>query len=165
MTPKLCEHNIFTFFFRIVYKLTPKIARKSFKWTVEALAALHEGSEARIITILEKANLAIIHAGHVTLMLKDIDLAMKLSDATENYKTTSSVMEVESEKDKKENEERRQKELEVLKKKRNPEKEDNPQSSGSRSGIVTPFRPIISDEDGNNLDTVSSEEEVVITRG
>ena len=55
--------------------------------------------------------------------------------------------------------------MEVLKKKRNPEKEDNAQSSGSSSGIVTPFRPIISDEDGNSLDTVSEEEEVVITRG
>ena len=88
---------------------------------------------------------------------------MKLSDVTENYKTTTSVTEVESEKDKNENEERRQKELEVLKKKRNPEKEDNAQSSGSGSGIVTLFKPIISDEDGNSLDTVS--EEVVITRG
>ena len=165
MTPKFCEHNIFTFFFRIVHELTPKITRKSFKWTVEALAALHEGSKAHIITILKKANLATIHASCVTLMPKDIDLAMKLSDVTENYKTTSSITEVESEKDKNENEERRQKELEVLKKKRNQEKEDNPQSSGSASGIITPFRPIISDEDENNLDTVSSEEEVVITRG
>ena len=86
--------------------MTPKIAGKSFKWTVEALAALHEGSEACVITILEKANLAAIHAGRVTLMWKDIELAMKLSDVTENYKTTKSVMEVESEKDKKENEER-----------------------------------------------------------
>ena len=144
--------------------MTPKIARKSLKWTVEALAALHEGSEASVITILEKANLAVIHAGWVTLMPKDIDLAMKLSDATENYKTTTSVMEVESEKDKNENEVRRQKQMEVLKKKRNPEKEDNAQSSRSGSGILTPFRPIISDEDGNSLDTVS-EEEVVITRG
>ena len=145
--------------------MTPKIAGKSFKWTVESLAALHEGLKARVITMLEKANLAAIHAGHVTLMPKDIDLAMKLSDTTENYKTTTSVMEVESEKEKNENEERRQKELEVLKKKRNPEKEDNAQLSGSGSGIVMPFRPIISDEDGNSLDTVSEEEEVVITRG
>ena len=60
-----------------------------------------------------------------------------------------------------ENEERQQKELEDLKKKRNPEKEDNGQLSGS--GIVTLFRPIISDED-ESLDTVS-EEEVVIRRG
>ena len=30
---------------------------------------------------------------------------------------------------------------------------------------MTLFRPIISDEDGNSLDTVSEEEEVVITRG
>ena len=68
--------------------MTPKIAGKSFKWTVEALAALHEGSEARVITILQKANLAAIHASHVKLMWKDIELAMKFSDVTENYKTT-----------------------------------------------------------------------------
>ena len=145
--------------------MTPKIAGKSLKWTVEALAALHEGSEARVITILKKANLKVIHAGRVTLMPKDIDLAMKLSDATENYKTTTSVTEVESEKDKNENEVRRQKQLEVLKKKGNPEKEDNVQLSGNGSGIVMQFRPIISDEDGKSLDTVSEEEEVVITRG
>ena len=36
---------------------------------------------------------------------------------------------------------------------------------GVVAGIVTPFRPIISDEDGNSLDTVSEEEDVVITRG
>ena len=58
-----------------------------FKWTIPALSALHKGSEARLIMILEKANLAAIHAGHVTLMVKDIQLAMKLSDATEHYKT------------------------------------------------------------------------------
>ena len=144
--------------------MTPKIAGKSLKWTVEALAALHEGSEAHVITILEKANIAVIHASRVTLMPKDIDLAIKLGNVTENYKMTTSVMEVESEKDKNENEVRRQKQMEVLKKKRNPEKEDNAQLSGSGSGIVMPFRPIISDEDGNSLDTVS-EEEVVITRG
>ena len=143
--------------------MTSKIAGKSFKWTVEAVAALHKGSEARVITILKKANLVATHVSRVTLMPKDIDLAMKLSDMTENYKTTS-VMEVESEKDKNKNEVRRQKQLKVLKKKRNPEKEDNAQSSGSGSGIVMPFRPIISDEDGSSSDTVS-EEEVVITRG
>ena len=34
-----------------------------YKWTVGALSELHEGSEARMITILEKVNLAAIHAG------------------------------------------------------------------------------------------------------
>ena len=95
--------------------MTPKIAGKSLKWTVEALAALHKGSEARVITILKKANLAAIHAGRVTLMPKDIDLAMKLSNVTENYKTTS-VREVEREKDKNKNEVRRWKQIKVLKK-------------------------------------------------
>ena len=54
---------------------------------------LHEGTEARMITILEKANLAKIHAGQVALMAKDVELAMWLLDASANYKTTSSVTE------------------------------------------------------------------------
>ena len=47
---------------------------------------------------------------------------------------------------------------------RNRQKEDNVQLSGSGSDIVMPLRQIISDEDGNSLDTLS-EEKVVITRG
>ena len=103
-------------FFRVVREITPKVCGKMFKWTTGALSALHEGSEARLITILEKANLAAIHAGRVTLMVKDIQLAMKLSDATEHYKSTTLVIEVESEQQKKENEKRRKEEIENLRK-------------------------------------------------
>ena len=92
-----------------------------FKWTVGALSALHKGTEARIITILEKANLAAIHAGRVTLMAKDIELAIKLSDATEHYKTTKSVTEVESVQQQKETENRHKEEIKNLKKKKQPQ--------------------------------------------
>ena len=78
---------------------------------------MHEGSEARIITILEKANLAAIHAGCVTLMPKDVELAMKLSDATEHYKTMKSVTEKASPEDEERREESRKKQIELIKKK------------------------------------------------
>ncbi|MCG8621280.1 MAG: hypothetical protein MJE68_04645, partial [Proteobacteria bacterium] len=130
---------------RIVKEITPKVSGKAYKWTIGALSALHEGSEARVITILEKANLAAIHAGRVTLMAKDIELAMKLSDATENYKTTTSVTEIESEENKKAGETRRKQEIENIKKKKGQGE------SGRRVGIIAPFAPIVSDDDSDEM--------------
>ena len=82
--------------------MTQELTRKKYRWTVGTLLAAHQGSEAYIITILEKGNLAAIHAGRVTLMLKDIELAMWLADVTQNFKTTKPVTNLESEKEKKE---------------------------------------------------------------
>ena len=109
------------------------------------MSALHEGSEARVITILEKANLAAIHAGRVTLMAKDIELAMKLSDATENYKTTTSVTEIELEEYKKAAENRRKQEIENIKKKKGQGE------SGRGVAIIAPFSPIVSDDDSDEV--------------
>ena len=133
-------------FFRVVRELTPQVCRKMYKWTVGALSMLHEGSEARMITILEKANLAEIHVGRVTLMPKDVKLAMKLSDATEHYKTTVSVSEKESHEEHRSREESRRKELEHLKnRKRKPESvECLPGGSGT----------VASDEDNTESPTV-----------
>ena len=77
--------------FRIIREVTQEITGKKYRWTVGALSAAHQGSEAYIITILEKGNLAAIHAGRVTLMPKDIQLAMQLADVTQNFKTTKPV--------------------------------------------------------------------------
>ena len=87
--------------FRIIREVTQELTGKKYRWTVGALSAAHQGSEAYIITILEKGNLAAIHTGHVTLMPKDIQLAMRLADVTQNFKTTKPVMKLESEKEKK----------------------------------------------------------------
>ena len=160
--------------FRLVRELTLKVCGQTYKWTVGTLSALHEGSEARIITILEKANLAAIHAGHVTLMPKDVELAMKLSDATEHYKTTKSVMEKASPEEEERREESRKKQIELIKKRTEGEKQNVSVSkltgstpagskrtgssvpSGSSVTIVTLFR-VISSED-------SSDEPVIINR-
>ena len=92
---------------------------------------LHEGIEARIITILEKANLAAIHAGQVTLMAKDVKLAMRLSDTTANYKMTSSVTEKVTPEEENKKEKNRKKELERWKnKKKNTKTSNEPGVSG-----------------------------------
>ena len=58
-----------------------------YKWTVGALKAIHEGSEAFLITILEYGNLAAIHGGRVTIMPKDIQLVMKIKEVMAVYKS------------------------------------------------------------------------------
>ena len=58
-----------------------------YKWTVGALKAIHEGSEAFLITILEYGNLAAIHGGRVTIMPRDIQLMMKIKEVTAAYKS------------------------------------------------------------------------------
>ena len=45
------------------------------RWSVGAVDALHEASEDYLITLLEDANLLAIHAWHVTLQPRDIQLA------------------------------------------------------------------------------------------
>ena len=136
--------------FRIIRQVTQEITGKKYRWTVGALSAAHQGSEAYIITILEKGNLAAIHAGRVTLMPKDIQLAMRLADVTQNFKTTKPVtksLQLDTEKEKKEKEEWRKTELENLKQKRKRDiipslREDEPSSSGNN---FAPFEPLSSE--------------------
>ena len=47
-------------------------------WTVGAVDALHEASEDYLITLLEDANLLAIHARHITLQPRDIQLARRI---------------------------------------------------------------------------------------
>ena len=64
-------------------------------------------------------------------MAKDVELAMQLSDATANYKTTSSVTEKVTPEEENEKEENRKNELEHLKnRKKNTEKSKEPGVSG-----------------------------------
>ena len=48
------------------------------RWTVGAVDALHEASEDYLITLLENAYLLAIHAQHVTLQPRDIQLARRI---------------------------------------------------------------------------------------
>ena len=47
-------------------------------WAVGAVNALHEALEDYLITLLEDANLLAIHARHVTLQPRDIQLARRI---------------------------------------------------------------------------------------
>ena len=44
----------------------------------EAIAALQEASEANLVGLFEDTNLCAIHAKHVTIMPKDIQLAHRI---------------------------------------------------------------------------------------
>ena len=48
------------------------------RWTVGAVDALHEASENYLITLLEDANLLVIHVRHITLQPRDIQLARRI---------------------------------------------------------------------------------------
>ena len=48
------------------------------QWTVGAVDALHEASEDYLVTLLEDANLLAIHAKHVTLQPRHIQLARRI---------------------------------------------------------------------------------------
>ena len=72
--------------FRVIRDVTRELCG-DYKWTVGALKAIHEGSEAFLITILEYGNLAVIHGGHVTIMPKDIQLMMKIKEVMAVYKS------------------------------------------------------------------------------
>lgn len=49
------------------------------RWGASALEALHEASEAYLVGLFERANLAALHAGRTTVLLRDWKLALSLS--------------------------------------------------------------------------------------
>ena len=76
---------------RVIREISRELFGKDYRWTVGALQAIHEGSEAFLITILEYGNLAAIHAGRVTIMKKDLDLVMRITEVMAAYKTDVEV--------------------------------------------------------------------------
>ena len=101
-------------YFRLVRQITLELEGKSYRWNTSALQALQEGSEHHVIKILNSANLCAIHAGRVTLMPKDIQLAGKLLDVDSKYKIHQIVTGAEGYMEKRG---MRQKKLEEIKKK------------------------------------------------
>ena len=49
-----------------------------FRWQAKAIAALQEAAEAHLIGLFEDTNLLAIHAGRVTIMPKDMQLARRI---------------------------------------------------------------------------------------
>ena len=48
-------------------------------WAIGAVDALHEAVESYLVNLLEDANLLAIHAKRVTVQLRDIQLACRIS--------------------------------------------------------------------------------------
>ena len=76
---------------RVIREISRELFGKDYRWTLGALQAIHEGSEAFLITNLEYGNLAAIHMGRVTIMKKDLDLVMQITEVTGAYKTDIEV--------------------------------------------------------------------------
>ena len=55
-----------------------KVTKCPLRWTKGAIEALHEGSEAYMVSLLEDANLLAIHARRITVQPRDIQLAWRI---------------------------------------------------------------------------------------
>lgn len=54
------------------------VYQSGLRFQQSAVLALQEAAEAYLVTLLDDANMAAIHAKRVTLQVKDMQLAMKL---------------------------------------------------------------------------------------
>lgn len=64
-------------FQRLVREITHDV-RRCFRFQSAALAALQEAAEAYLVALLEDTNLCAVHAGRVTVQVRDMQLARKL---------------------------------------------------------------------------------------
>lgn len=65
-------------FARLVREITTSVNSKDFRWTVDAMQALQEATEAYIVGLMEDGVLCSIHARRVTLMVRDVQLAQRI---------------------------------------------------------------------------------------
>ncbi|XP_047044416.1 histone H3.3-like [Lolium rigidum] len=65
-------------FVRLVKEINDSLSTDVNRWTPEALVALQEAAEYRLVDLFEKANICAIHAKRVTVMQKDIHLARRI---------------------------------------------------------------------------------------
>ena len=69
-------------FARLVKEITTGVNSRDFKWTVDAMQALQEATEAYIVGLMEDGVLCSIHARRVTLMVRDVQLAQRIRGRT-----------------------------------------------------------------------------------
>ena len=55
-----------------------RVVKCPVRWTRQAVKALHEGTEAYMVSLLEDANLLAIYARRITLQPRDIQLARRI---------------------------------------------------------------------------------------
>ena len=65
---------------RLVREITQTVTKEPFRWSVQALGAIHEAVEAYAVRLFERSNLCAIHGNRVTIKPKDMDLVLKISE-------------------------------------------------------------------------------------
>jgi len=65
-------------FVRLVKEISNSVSREEFRWTVDAITALQEASEAYLVGLIEDGQICSLHAKRVTLMQKDLQLAQRI---------------------------------------------------------------------------------------
>jgi histone H3 len=69
----------FASFARLVKEISQNLETETpFRWTKEAVTALQDASEAYVTSVFQDAMMAAIHARRVTLVPKDIQLALHI---------------------------------------------------------------------------------------
>jgi histone H3 len=65
-------------FQKLVREVTRDVMKKDFRFQSHAIMALQEASEAYLVSLFEDTNLCALHVKRVTIMPKDIQLALKI---------------------------------------------------------------------------------------
>jgi histone H3/H4 len=65
-------------FARLAKEITNDVNPHSFRWTVNAMEALQQASEAFLVQLFDDGNLCAIHAKRVTIMTRDLQLAQRI---------------------------------------------------------------------------------------
>ena len=65
-------------FARLIKEVQSSISPTDYRWQAAACLALQEAAEAHLVGLFEDSNLCAIHAGRVTLQVKDMQLARRI---------------------------------------------------------------------------------------
>ena len=72
--------KVVLFIYRLVWEIIQKYAPTTDGYRVQArvMLALQEGAEAFLVSLLEDSNLCTIHAKHMTILPRDMQLAKRI---------------------------------------------------------------------------------------
>ncbi|ODM90224.1 histone H3.3 type 2 [Orchesella cincta] len=65
-------------FQRLIKEITQNLQRGEYRFLSVAIEALQQASEAYLVGLFEDANLCVLHAKRVTIMPKDLQLALRI---------------------------------------------------------------------------------------
>ena len=70
-----------TAIYRVIREAAQNFGKLDIRFQSAALEALHEASEAYLLSLFERANLCCLHAGRLTVIGHDLQLARRLRQA------------------------------------------------------------------------------------